>query len=150
MVTGLMTQRVKINSLFGSSRSVAPSCFAKPPVVSSHSNEEISHSTHAFNTPPFASFPHFNTDCDIPRENSATVLPVVSSDRPVPSSLSDSSIDDSGFLDVSDDELDDLAQIEGIWQHSLSSEDDAPAPPPCSCHQLPKGSCPSFKVSFIE
>ena len=38
----------------------------------------------------------------------------------------------------------DLADIEGIWQHVLQSDDSADDPIPCSCHNVAVGSCPDF------
>ena len=129
---------------------MAPSCLSKPHGVSSETRKDTISSQHNHNTPPFADIPHTVTERDDSREIPPPVLPVSSPNRSVPNGPVVNSLDDSGFLDISDDELDDLAQIEGIWLHSLSSEDDATPPPPCSYHQLPKGSCPSFKTSFIE
>jgi hypothetical protein len=45
---------------------------------------------------------------------------------------------------------DDLVEIEGIWSHVLQSNDEAPAQRPCSCHMLPKGSCPVFLEKIVN
>ena len=45
---------------------------------------------------------------------------------------------------------DDLVEIEGIWSHVLQSNDEAPSQRPCSCHMLPKGSCPVFLAKIVN
>ena len=44
----------------------------------------------------------------------------------------------------------DLADIEGIWQHVLHSDDEAAQPSPCECHGLPLGSCPEFCAKIVD
>ena len=143
---GRTTLRAETSSLFASSRPVAPACSSKPPVPVSDDFVKSSY------TPTYADNSHTNSGSDNFRE-----FPPVSQssndsdpDRSVPVVPLDVQSDDSGIFDVTDDELDDLAQIEDIWQHSLSSADDAVTPSPCDCHQLPKGSCPAYKKSFLE
>ena len=41
-------------------------------------------------------------------------------------------------------------EIEEIWSHVLKSNDEAPAQRPCSCHMLPKGSCPVFLAKIVN
>ena len=45
---------------------------------------------------------------------------------------------------------DDLVEIEGIWSNVLQSNDEALAQRPCSCHILPKGSCPIFLAKIVN
>ena len=44
----------------------------------------------------------------------------------------------------------DLAEIEGIWQHVLHSDDEASHPSPCECHELPVGACPVFLSRVVD
>ena len=129
---------------------MAPPCLSKPPSSTPEITKNVIGKVQSVHTHHFANTPHPNYDSDIFRELTSPDDSTLGPDRSVPSTPVIPSSDDSGFLDVTDDELDDLAQIEDIWQHSLLSEDDAAPPPPCSCHQLPKGSCPSFKSSFLD
>ena len=52
--------------------------------------------------------------------------------------------------ELSEEGYEDLVQSEGIWHHVLQSDQEAEAPPPCVCHDLPKGSCPTFKKNFVD
>ena len=125
---------------------MAPACLSKPPpaVPEKPSFRDNIH------TPPFATTTHSSTNGNVFKSVLPLVSRGVSPDRPVPDTSSDVRTDDSGFFDITDEEIDDLAQIEDIWQHSLSSEEDAPPPPACSCHQLSRGSCPTYKEKFID
>ena len=49
-----------------------------------------------------------------------------------------------------DEGLQELAQMEGIWHHTLQSCDETPAPPPCSCHGSPIGACPAFMAQLVH
>ena len=60
------------------------------------------------------------------------------------------SIADMFGIDEGESYDDDLADIEGIWQHVLHSDDEADSPVPCSCHNMAVGSCPEFLKRVVE
>ena len=67
-----------------------------------------------------------------------------------PMETEDELLDD--FLDSSDALLSKSLEIEDeLWEHFLNSSDASPSKPgPCSCHNLPIGSCPSTIRSTVE
>ena len=131
---GRTTPRVFVNS-----RSLAPTC----------SSQVTNNETHPIFTPSLPETTHIKTNsfsnCDInnivpfvPR--SRPIVPVDKANPPPPLP------DDVGLEDFDEG----LADIEGIWHHSIQSDEDAPAPSPCSCHSLPQGSCPAFLSELVE
>ena len=65
-----------------------------------------------------------------------------------------SSDDSTSFYPISDQEhdegLEELAQMEGIWHHTLQSCEETPTPPPCTCHGTPIGACPQFMANLVD
>ena len=56
--------------------------------------------------------------------------------------------DDSGFLDADDEDPD--LDPSSLWSQFLRSDQSAPRPPNCQCHDLPRGSCPEFKSYTVD
>ena len=142
----LMIRLVQTNSLFGVSRSVAPSCSQKPAVSVPEKAQVNNTISHTYFGPISTNSP-----------GSGVAHPAgLHPNRSGPVSLRDhdesSDPDDDEFPDddLSDDVVDSLAQMEGIWLHTLHSAEDAVPPPVCTCHSLAKGSCPEFKWNFVQ
>ena len=49
-----------------------------------------------------------------------------------------------------DDEAEDLQLDSLLLEKFLAADQSAPAPPPCSCHDLPIGSCPEIKNDYVN
>ena len=67
----------------------------------------------------------------------------------------DEGIDDSADLDSPEHSqglarVDDLHINEALWSRFNESDDTAPPLPQCDCHNLPRGSCPEFKLYHVD
>ena len=142
------------------SRAVAPSCSKSADAIPSSSTHFIPLHNHLLPNPTkpiphnddshdYDVFPAVHTEAkeavQVP-----TILPApVPDDSPVLSG--DSTNEFYPIFDQEHDEgLEDLAQMEGIWQHSLQSCEESPTPPPCSCHGMPIGACPQFMANLVD
>ena len=113
---------------------MAPACSSNPAVP--EINDNVNKNQHHF-------VPHSQTTPKI------TELPAsIPQPSPRPPEPSHSSGDEEE--DFSDEVLDDLAHVQGTWDHVMEADLEAESPSPCDCHSLPKGSCPSFKKAFVE
>ena len=133
--------------LFANSRPVAPVCSTKPPPIPVHK----SHIQHAVLLPPNTPTTNeFNTNLSSNRRT-GPALPDCTRHVPAsqPAEPHDSEGDDISEEDLSR-ALQDLAQSVGIWEHVLQTDEDAAPPPPCSCHDLPVGSCPERKERLVN
>ena len=151
---------VPTNSLFGGSRLVAPVYNSNPAVklperTSSVSNLKNLQHKHAVSLPSIQTTPTTTTTIvspavPLPREASGSspvhAIQPVQSDLVVHNPLGH----DVDGNELSEDGYEDLVQFEDIWHHVLQSDQEAEIPPPCACHNLPKGSCPTFKKNFVD
>ena len=65
--------------------------------------------------------------------------------------LMDSADPDSVFQDLrAHERIDDMFVEEALHLKFLSSDDTAEPHAPCTCHQLPRGSCPEFKKYHVD
>lgn len=147
------------SSLFGVSSALAPPCSKKPILVPPPSPEsksisvQLNHNAKHF-VPLSQHTTTFIHDNPIPDSRLSNVPFQESSASPSvsvePVSISD--FDDSGVEvdELSEEQFNDLAEIEGIWDHCLQADDEAEPPAPCSCHGTPIGSCPSLLTDLVK
>ena len=135
--------------IFGTSRSVATTCpsTSQPNLqqhILPHIQQPEKQSTLRYNCPEFV--PKLVTSgsqgCAV---QSPEVPSILLSEAPQVRPLVDL-LGSEG--DVQHEE--DLADIEGIWQHVLHSDDEAAQPSPCKCHGLSLGTCPEFCARVVE
>ena len=125
------------SSLFASSSPVAPVCYTKPPPDPEKDKVITNKPENIYILPS-----HHNTQSNEP------VSPAESPRVKSPEVLPPSPVEEDGEL--SEEVLIDLAQIEDVWNHCMESDQEAVSPSKCSCHSLPRGSCPKFKADFIS